>query len=534
MEVPLTPLALAERAFQVYGDRCAVLDEEGTLTYRELEARVTRLAGALRMLGVHRGDAVALLAPNTAAGLECYTGVPLAGAVLVPMNTRLHPDDYGYILDHAGIRCLVADASLLDRVQPVLSHFPRLVVVVMGGEPQAGRLDYEELLAAATPLPMDAGPVDERGIITLNYTSGTTARPKGVAITHRGAWTNAVNMVFALGLRREDTHLHVAPMFHANGWGFVWATLGVGAGNVPLPRVQGPQILRRVARFGVSTLCAAPTVLGMILDAAAAHDQPLPRGVRVGSGGGAPPAAVIRRLEEELGWSVVHMYGLTETTAFVTYCEPPADLGARTADDRARFTARQGIPLLLSGRVRVVHRDGSAVRGDGQDTGEVLARGNVVMAGYHRDESATAEALQDGWFHTGDLAVVHPDGYLEIRDRLKDVIKTGGEQVPSVEVEGALADHPGVGEVAVVAGPHPHWQETPVAFVVPRPGARPGAQELTAFLRERLAHFKIPTRYEFVAELPRTASGKVRKEVLRRRLREAWRGQGPEPPSSSP
>lgn len=296
----------------------------------------------------------------------------------------------------------------------------------------------------------------------------------------------------------------------------VWATLAVGAANVPLLRVTGETVLERVRRMGVTVLCAAPTVLGMIVRAARAAPGGAPRGVRVATAGGAPTAAVIQAVEEEVGWPVTHLYGLTETTAFATYCEPPADLEHMPAAERARFKARQGVPLLLAGRVRVVRSDGRPVAADGREMGEVVVRGNVVMAGYHGDPVATAEAMGGGWLRTGDLAVRHPDGYIEVRDRLKDVIKSGGEQIPSIEVEGVLAAHPEVAEVAVVAAPHPHWGETPVAFVVPHAGRRPTAEALTEHCRARLTHFKVPTRFVFVPELPRTASGKVRKAELRR------------------
>jgi fatty-acyl-CoA synthase len=302
-----------------------------------------------------------------------------------------------------------------------------------------------------------------------------------------------------------------------NRWGFVWATLAVGASNVAMARVTGAEILQRVDRFGVSVLCAAPTVLGLVLREAVRRPDLVHGGVRVATAGGAPSAATIRQVEELLGWPVTHLYGMTETTAFVTYCEEPEGLSELPPERRARFKARQGVPLLLAGRVRVARVDGHDVAPDGAEMGEVLARGNVVMTGYHRDEAATAEALRDGWLHTGDLAVRHPDGYIELRDRLKDVIKSGGEQIASLEVEGVIAAHPEVAEVAVVAAPHPDWGETPVAFVVPAAGTAPTAQALTAWCRDRLAHFKVPTRFVLVDELPRTASGKVQKAGLRRR-----------------
>ena len=528
MELPLTPLALVERGVLAFPDRTAVVGDRFSWTYAELSSRLCRLAGAMATLGIGAGERVALLAPNTAQAFECYSGVPLSGAVLVPLNTRLSADEYAYILDHSESRALVVDASLLDAVEPALAALARPLHVVVQGSvvPPPGTLGYDDLLDGAPAVPLASEAVDERATITLNYTSGTTARPKGVAVSHRGACLNAVNMVLAMRLVREDVHLHVAPMFHANGWGFVWATLAVGAANVPLPRVTGAGVLDRVERFGVSHLCAAPTVLRMILRDAARRSGPVRSTVRLATAGGPPSAATLRQIEELLGWRVTHLYGLTETTAFATYCEEPLALAAMPLEARARFKARQGIPLLLSGKVRVERPDGEEVRPDALEMGEVAVRGNVVMSGYHRDPDATALALRGGWLRTGDLAVRHPDGYIELRDRLKDVIKSGGEQIPSIEVEATLIGHPAVAEAAVVAAPDPDWGETPAAFVVLKQGAGATAEDLRAYCRERLTHFKVPTLYVFVDDLPRTASGKVRKTVLRQGLVQGGEGIG--------
>ncbi len=513
MEVPLTPLGLAQRGFSLHGGRPAVLDDGLAWTYDGLRARVEGLAGALRAAGIRPGDRVALLAPNTAPAFECYTGVPLAGAVLVPLNTRLAPADLAYILRHSGSRLLLIDPTLLPAAEAAVADIPGLRVQVMAA-------DHERMLAEADPVPFDPEAVAERSLLSINYTSGTTARPKGVMQTHRNNFLNAANMLLAMDVRREDVHLHVAPMFHANGWGFVWATLAMGAANVMLPRVDPADVFRRIATYGVTTLCAAATVLTMLLEhAAASGGVPRRSDVRVAVAGMAPPAEVIRRVEGELGWRVVHMYGLTETTAFATYHEPAAALDALPPTERAAHLARQGVPLPLSGRVRVVRPDMTDVAQDGNEVGEAVVRGNVVMEGYYDDTAATDAAFAGGWFHTGDLAVRHPDGYIEIKDRAKDVIISGGENIPSLEVEGVLYKHPAIAQVAVVAGPHPLWGETPVAVVVLRRGAAAEAAELIAFCRERLPHFKAPTRVLFVDELPRTASGKIQKNVLRARLR---------------
>jgi fatty-acyl-CoA synthase len=512
MEVPLSPLALVARGLRLYPERPAVLDDGRLLSYQEFGSRLELLSGALLRQGVERGDRVALLAPNTLEALECYTAVPRAGAVLVPLNTRLGPDEYRYILGHSGSRLLLLDISLYPRVADVLGELPDLQVIVQRGE-LPGCESYDELLARGPAVPFDPEAIAEDAVLSLNYTSGTTARPKGVRLTHRNAYVNTVNMLLAMHLRAADVHLHVAPMFHANGWGFVWAPLAVGAANVPLPAVDPADTLRRVRAYGVTTLCAAPTVLTMILQGATTERAP--QGLRVATAGAAPPAAVIRRVEEELGWTIQHFYGLTETTAFITYNEPPEGIADWPLLARAGFKARQGVDLPLSGQVRVVREDMTDVRLDGREMGEVVARGNVVMDGYYRDPEATRRAFEGGWFHTGDLAVRHPDGYIELRDRAKDMIISGGENIPSLEVEGALYRHPAVAQAAVVAAPHPHWGETPVAFVALRPGRRATADELIGHCRDLLTHFKVPSRIVFVDELPRTASGKIQKFLLR-------------------
>ena len=516
MEVPLSPLALVARGLRLYPERLAVVDDGLELSYRDFGRRLELLAGALLRRGVLQGDRVALLAPNTLEALECYSGVPGVGAILVPLNTRLGPAEYRYILGHSGSRLLLLDASLYARIAEVLPEFPDLEVIVQRGE-IPGYLCYDELLQRSLGLPFDPEAVREDQVLSLNYTSGTTARPKGVRLTHRNAYINTVNMLLAMRTTADDVHLHVAPMFHANGWGYVWASLAVGAANVPLPTVEPHDTLRRIRDYGVTSLCAAPTVLTMLLGAA--DDDPAPPGVHVAVAGAAPPAAVIRRVEEELGWTVQHFYGLTETTAFLTYNEPPKGIEEWPLLARAGFKARQGVELPLSGQVRVVREDMTDVAPDGQEMGEVVARGNVIMAGYYRDEEATRHAMQGGWFHTGDLAVRHPDGYIEIRDRQKDMIISGGENIPSLEVEGALYRHPAVAQAAVVAAPHPHWGETPVAFVALRAGETSTEAELITHCRNLLSHYKVPSRIIFVDELPRTASGKIQKFLLREMAR---------------
>lgn len=524
LELPLSPLALARRGFDLYPHRAAVIDENGILTYRELKRRIERLAGGLRAQGVGPGDRVALLAPNTAHAFECYTGVPLSGGVLVPLNIRLSGEDYAYILRHSGSRTLIVDQTLLSRVEGVLPSFPEIRVIV-SGEKTPPYPSYDLLLETGDPVPFSAEGMDERDILSINYTSGTTARPKGVMQTHRNNHLNAINMILVTGLRPEDVHLHVAPMFHANGWGFVWATLAVGAANVMLPKVDSEDIFHKMKSHRVTIFCASQTVLTRLLESG--PPSHLDQSVRLVTAGAAPPAEVIRRLEGEFGWHVTHLYGLTETTAFLTMCEEPPFLKSLSDRDRSTFKARQGLVLPLSGEVRVVRPDLTEVQRDAMEMGEVVARGNVIMSGYYRDEAATADALQGGWFHTGDLAVWHPDGYVELKDRKKDIIISGGENISSLEVEGVLYRHPAISQAAVVAGPHPTWGETPVAFVVLRSRQRVLEDDLIAFCRDNLTHFKAPTRVVFLEDLPRTASGKIQKYLLREMLKPGPQASGP-------
>ena len=506
MNTPLTPLALIHRGLMAYPNRTALIDGTRNLTYRQLGHKASGLARRLRRAGIVAGDRVAVLGANTQETFLAYLAVPLAGAVLVPLNTRLGADDYAYILDHSGAGAILLGPEYGDQPPP-------------GGPADVPTIRLD--LPAeddVSPVDWDLADIDEGGLLSINYTSGTTARPKGVMQTHRNNYVNAVDLIIACRLARESIHLHVAPLFHANGWGFIWATLAVGATNVMLPKVDPAEIFRLIEAHAVTSLNATPTVWVRLLEARPEH--PVRKGVRVVAGGAAPPAGVIRRVGEELGWEVIHLYGLTETTAFLTGFEPETDERSRPPEERSLLAARQGIPLPLAGEVRVVREDLADVRPDGEELGEVVARGNVVMEGYYRDPSATEKAFAGGWFHTGDVAVRHPDGTIQIKDRMKDVIISGGENIPSLEVEGVLYTHPDVAEAAVVGTAHPVWGETPVAFVVPRSGRRLAEEELIAYCRERLPHFKAPSRIVQVDHLPRNASGKVRKVDLRSRLAE--------------
>lgn len=514
METPLTPLDLARRARRLYADREAVVDGAFRLTYAGFFERVDRWSAALQRLGVRPGDRVAYIAPNTHAQLESFYAVPQIGAVLVPINYRLTADDFAYILSHSGARVVCVHEDYLAAVDSIRASVATVEHFIALEGARDGWLEYESLLHSASPqfTPAD---VTEHDLLTINYTSGTTSRPKGVMITHRNAYINIVGTLIHVPMTPADRYLWTLPMFHANGWTFVWIVTAIGATHVCLRKVDPARIFELIARESVTMLCAAPTVLIGIANASEELRRGVRRGVRVVTAGAPPAAATIERVEGELGWTMTQVYGLTETSPFITVCEPRPEHAALSAAERAVVKARQGVELLCSGELKVVGEDGREVPHDGQTLGEIVVRGNAVMDGYYNDPDATAAAIRDGWFHTGDAAVVHQDGYVEIRDRIKDVIISGGENISSVEVEGVLLRHSAVQEAAVVGLAHDKWGEAPHAFVVLRPGASATDTELKQFTRDRLAHFKTPHTVTFVTELPKTATGKIQKYVLR-------------------
>jgi len=375
-------------------------------------------------------------------------------------------------------------------------------------------INYEEQLVAHDPH-FDSVAIDETDLITINYTSGTTARPKGVMITHRNAYMNIMGTLAHHHLSPADRYLWTLPMFHANGWTFTWINTARGMAHVCLRKVDPDEIFRLIKAEGISMFCAAPTVLISIANAPKDVRQGAPAGVRLFTAGAPPAAATIELVEKELGWELTHVYGLTETAPLITFCEMRPEHADLSLEQRAKVKARQGVELVSSGEVRVVDEQGSEVPADGETLGEITVRGNVVMKGYYNDTQATDAAIKDGWFHSGDAAVVHPDGYIEIRDRFKDVIISGGENISSVELEGCLLTHPAVQEAAVVGMPHEKWGESPHAFVVLKADASASGDELKQHVRDRLAHFKTPQQVTFVEELPKTATGKVQKFVLR-------------------
>ena len=514
MDVPLTPLELARRAKSLYSDHLAVVDGDLRLTYAELFARCDRWSSVLARWGVGKGDRVAYIAPNTHAQLEGFYAVPQLGAVLVPLNYRLIGDDFAFMIAHSGAVIVCVHSDYLAVVDEIRGQCPDVRRWVALEGMRAGFEDYEALIAAADGR-FSVPPITEGDLLTINYTSGTTSRPKGVMITHRNAWMNSVGTLVHHSMAADDAYLWTLPMFHANGWTFVWTVTAVGAKHVCLRKIDPAMIFDLLVRENITVLCCAPTVLIAIAGAPAELRARCPRGVRVLTAGAPPAAATIERVEGELGWTVTHVYGLTETAPFITICEPRAAHAAMTPGERARVKARQGVELVTSGELRVVDEAMVDVAHDGAAIGEIVVRGNVVMAGYFNDPEATERAFAGGYFHTGDSAVVHPDGYVEIRDRIKDIIISGGENISSIEIEATLLRHPAVQEAAVVGLPHEKWGEAPYAFVVLRPGATATEHELREFARAHLAHFKAPQGVTFVAELPKTATGKIQKYVLR-------------------
>jgi fatty-acyl-CoA synthase len=465
-------------------------------------------------MGVKQGDRVAYIAPNTHAQLESFYAVPQLGAVLVPINFRLVADDFRYLIQHSGAKVVCASADYLDAVDGIRKDLTGVhqFVALDGG--RFDWLDYEALIADSTP-DFTRPAVGERDLLTINYTSGTTSRPKGVMITHRNAWMNTVGMLAHWPMTPADTYLWTLPMFHANGWTFTWTVTAAGARHICLPKFDAGAVFRAAAQERVTRMCAAPTVLIMLAGAAADVKSLAPKGVGVMTAGAPPAAVTIQRIEGELGWNVIQIYGLTETAPAISICEPQPDHAGLSQDDRARIKARQGVELITSGELRVVDDKGRDVPADGKTPGEIIARGNVVMAGYYNDPDATERCMGDGWFHTGDAAVMHPDGYVQITDRLKDVIISGGENISSVEVEAMLLRHDAIQEVAVVGLPHEKWGEAPHAFVVFKHGQRASSETLRDFCRANMAHFKVPHGFTPVTELPKTATGKIQKFVLR-------------------
>jgi len=511
----LTPVAFLRRSAYVFGERTAIVHGARRYTYRQFEERANRLASGLRAMGLRHLDRVAAILPNIPAMLDMHYGVPAAGLVLVPVNTRLSRDEIGYILNHSGARVLFVDQEFESLVKPL--DLPGVTVIRVDDTGAAGD-PYEDFLAAQSPEPCEPWIEDEFETISINYTSGTTGRPKGVMIHHRGAYLNAIGEVLETGMTFESTYLWTLPMFHCNGWCFTWGVTAMGGTHLCLRRVEPSRIWDLIDGEGVTHYCGAPTVQIGIVNDPKAHKLTRPVTCAVA---GAPPSPTLLARLKELGFRPVHVYGLTETYGPHTVCAWDAGWDRLPADEMAGKAARQGQGYVIADLVRVVDEHMQDVAMDGETLGEVIMRGNNVMKGYFEQPEASAEAFRGGWFHSGDLAVWHPDGYIELRDRKKDIIISGGENISTIEVEQTVAKHPAVMECAVVAVPDDKWGERPKAFVTLKPGRQATEEEIIAFCREHIAHFKCPAAVEF-GDLPKTSTGKVQKFVLRER---EWAGR---------
>jgi fatty-acyl-CoA synthase len=525
-DAPLTPVSFLARSAAVHPDRVAIVHGPRRITYRQLAERARRLASALARRGIKPGQTVSAMLPNVPAMLDAHFGVPMLGAVLNTINTRLDARTVAYILDHGESKALITDREYAGVVGPALEQIGRRLLVIGVDDPlyegpgeRLGEVEYEAFLAEGAPDFQERTPADEREAIALNYTSGTTGNPKGVVYSYRGVYLETVGNVMTWPLPAHPVYLWTLPMFHCNGWHYPWSVTAMAGTHVCLRRMDPALVFRLITEHGVTHMCGAPTVLAMLINAPAEQRVAFDHVVEIQTGGASPSPKVIKAMNE-LGFRVTHLYGLTEVHGPSTTCVWQEAWSRLDPGEQAAKIARQGVPYpTVAGHMVADPRSLEPVPADGHTLGEVMLRGNTVMLGYLKDPKATAAAFRGGWFHTGDLAVQHPDGYIEIKDRLKDIIISGGENISSIEVEIALTRHPAVLMAAVVARPDEKWGETPCAFVQLRDGATATEGDLLAFCREHLPRFAIPRTVVF-GPLPTTATGKIQKYALRERARE--------------
>jgi len=524
----LTPLSFLERSARVFPNKTAVVYGKRRLTYRELAAQATAMAHAMRAGGIQPGDRVAYLMPNLPEMLVAQFAVPLAGGVLVSVNTRLSDEEIAYILNHSGAKVLVTDSAFLPQVASAIHNVPAITEVVVfedseaeeTADPEAVALAgarlvrYDDFTLRGSSDPLEWAVEDELAPISINYTSGTTGKPKGVVYTHRGAYLNCFGEIVHSSFDQDSVYLWTLPMFHCNGWCTQWALTGIGGTHVCLREVRGDVIWELIQEHRVTHLNGAPTVVTTIMNApqAAKLDYSL-----LITTAGAPPSPTTILQMEQMGFQIVHVYGLTESYGPYSVCQSQPGWSALEPQERATLQARQGVSMVQAERVRVVDEKMKDVPADSLTMGEIVLRGNNVMAGYYRDPQGTADAFSGGWFHTGDLGVMHPDGYVELRDRAKDVVISGGENISTVEVEQALMSHPAVLEVAVIGVPDEKWGERPKAFVVLKDGFLVEESELIDHVRVKIARYKAPRNVDFLVELPKTSTGKIQKFALRDR-----------------
>ncbi|MBF0467496.1 MAG: long-chain-fatty-acid--CoA ligase [Desulfamplus sp.] len=514
----LTPVNFISRSASVFDDKTAVIYGERRYSYTEFYKRVNRLASALKKIGIGKGDKIAFICPNIPPMLEAHYAVPMIGAALVSINIRLSSGEIAYIIDHSDAKAVFVDNEFANVVTPVLDKLPDVKTFVnicdISDEKPLNGMEYEEFLSTGSDVPVIPDIDDEYQLITINYTSGTTGRPKGVMYHHRGAYLNALGELLEFGMNSRSVYLWTLPMFHCNGWCFTWAVTAIGATHVCLRKVVPEEIYLTVEKEGITHLCAAPTILIGMSSYAATNNIRLQKPLEIMTAG-APPAPTVIQNMESLGANITQVYGLTEVYGPHSVCQWQAKWDNLPIEEKAGIKAKQGIPYIVAMHMDVVNSDTmEPVPRNGEAIGEIVMRGNNVMLGYYKDTEATEAAFKGGWFHSGDLAVMHSDNYAQIMDRQKDIIISGGENISTVEVENVIYRHPDVMEVAVVSVPDEKWGEVPKAFVVPKPGTNPTTEDIINFCKDNLARFKAPKIVEF-GDLPKTATGKIQKFKLR-------------------